>query len=61
MEGFVNPPSQENEEWHPEKGELDAQIDCTSLCQFRRNLGLVLVPKVLEAGMQEVDLNEGID
>lgn len=24
MKGFINPPSQENEEWHPEKGELDA-------------------------------------
>jgi hypothetical protein len=34
MEGFVNPPSQEDEERHPENGELDAQIDRTGLCQF---------------------------
>ena len=34
MKGFVGPPSQENEEWQPEKGELDAQIDCKSLGQF---------------------------
>jgi hypothetical protein len=38
MKGLANPPSQEHEEWHPEKGKLDAQIDCTTLCQFRRDL-----------------------
>jgi len=34
VKGFINPPSQKDEEWHPEKGELDTQIDCSTFCQF---------------------------
>jgi hypothetical protein len=40
MKGFIDPPGQENKKWHPEKGELNTQIDCASLRQFGRNLGL---------------------
>ena len=33
---LVNPPSQQHKERHPEKCELDAEIDCTSLGEFCR-------------------------
>ena len=54
MKRFIDPPSQEDEEWHPENGELNAHIDRTSFCQFRRNRGLA--QKVLQKGSKEEDL-----
>lgn len=30
---FIPPPPQENDEWHPEEGELNAQVDWPSVCK----------------------------
>lgn len=59
MKWFIDPPSQEDEEWHPENGELDTQIDCTSFCQFRRNWRLA--QKVLQKGSQEENLSRKVN
>ena len=58
MKGFIDPPSQEDEEWQPENGELNTQIDRTSFCQFRRNLRLA--QKVLQAASQEENLSRRV-
>ena len=37
MHGFVDPPAQQNEEWHPKERELNAEIDGTRLSKLRRH------------------------
>ena len=59
VEWFIDPPSQEDEEWHPEEGELDTQIDCTSSRQFRRDMGFA--QKALQNGSEEEDLSRRVN